>query len=336
MTEDDLLKCRKEGCKFTSEFKRGISSHHVQKHGESISGVEYECENCGDKFRAKDREYKTYCSRKCMSEDYKTRDDIGNNPPETGKGEEHPRYVEKEEMNCEECGRSFQYYPYQEEREYCSRECAYKGVRKRKTVNCKKCGEEFEKIPSDGPYCSYGCAMEDRDQYEEDKWEVVECEYCNKEFEAYKNYNRKYCSNECMDKNRVGRELDKETKRKIAESSLETFKDNNKYIEELGHRVRSTWEEDVGWFLYENNIDYQYEPDYFDVGGSYYVPDFIVGDKVIEVKGYCKDKDETKAREFMDRYPKYTYIVVGDSNTPHDICLGFQNDEYKDKLIQKL
>jgi len=189
----------KEPCPTCGELYqkgRGVATHHHQVHGESIGGVEYNCKNCGEKFRARDRDYKTYCSRQCMSEDYGGRDDIGNNPPETPTGKEHPNWVEKKEFVCKNCEEIFIDYKHKK-RIFCSRDCDYEY--KREERSCQNCGQEFIIQQSiEKKFCSYKCSVEDkRGDIDKDKWEEKECSSCSKLFDAYKNYNRKYCSNEC-------------------------------------------------------------------------------------------------------------------------------------------
>lgn len=336
MSETEEEPCPTCGKMFQSG--RGVSSHHAQVHGESIAGVEYECENCGDRFRARDRDYKKYCSKKCMAEDYIDRKDIGgiSENYDYPSGQEHPNWVEKKKVECEKCNREFKCYEHESKRKYCSRECAYEDLRKREIINCRNCNVEFEKLKNqEHPFCSYDCAMDYRTGIiDEEKWETKQCKECEKDFDSYKNYNRKYCSNICKSKSLKGRKLSKEHKKKIAENLMKSFKENQEHIEELGHKVRSSWEEDVAWFLYENDINYEYEPRYYDLEDEFYVPDFIISDIVIEVKGYCHGDDSRKAKKFMQRYPMYEYIVIGDKNMPCDI--HFDYESYKENIGELL
>lgn len=82
-------------------------------------------------------------------------------------------------------------------------------------------------------------------------------------------------------------------------------------VEELSHKVRSSWEERVGKLLLEEGIQYEYEREFKLPSGSYYA-DFVSDPTVIEVKGWATERSLKNAREFMDQYPEYTYIVVGD------------------------
>jgi len=81
-------------------------------------------------------------------------------------------------------------------------------------------------------------------------------------------------------------------------------------VEETGHEVRSGWEVEVDLILHELGIDYEYEPQSFSLPVGDYWPDFIVGDKVIEVKGWAREKCVTKAEQFCEEYNEYEYIVI--------------------------
>ena len=81
-------------------------------------------------------------------------------------------------------------------------------------------------------------------------------------------------------------------------------------VKETGHEVRSGWEVEVDLMLHELGIDYEYEPQSFSLPCGDYWPDFIVGDKVIEVKGWAREKCITKAKQFCEEYSEYEYIVI--------------------------
>lgn len=103
------------------------------------------------------------------------------------------------------------------------------------------------------------------------------------------------------------------------------------YSEELGHMVRSRWEEAVGLVLEEAEVDYGFEVKYFDLDEMRYLPDFFVSDSIIEVKGPVSDRDIRKAELFMKQYPEYTYIVVG-SQIPSDVHIDVSGtDDIEDK-----
>lgn len=90
------------------------------------------------------------------------------------------------------------------------------------------------------------------------------------------------------------------------------------YVKELGHSVRSKWEEEIGLLLKANNITYGYETKTFKFNGTSYTPDFIVRDNVIEVKGPLYDLQRKKYREFNELHPKLNFIMVGSGSD--EIC----------------
>jgi len=87
------------------------------------------------------------------------------------------------------------------------------------------------------------------------------------------------------------------------------------FSEFLGHKVRSSWEEEVCKLLKLNGIEYEYEPKAFvlKISGDWftYTPDLKISDSVfIEVKGALYDWQLKKMRAFVKLYGK-TLILVG-------------------------
>lgn len=97
-------------------------------------------------------------------------------------------------------------------------------------------------------------------------------------------------------------------------------------VEETGHRVRSNWEKKIDLLLYRAEIDYEYEPDTFNLpNGDTYTPDFIVNNSIIiEVKGWPDERSVKRAELFMEEYPEFLYLVVG-NELPCDIFLDWEN-----------
>lgn len=118
-----------------------------------------------------------------------------------------------------------------------------------------------------------------------------------------------------------------DVREKISKSHKENPRSANfEFVEELGHNVRSSWEKEVGLLLTENNIEYGYEEEMFNLkDGCRYVPDFILSECVIEVKGRVFGKAKEKAKLFMERSDK-CYIVVG-TEIPCDVHISYQNRE---------
>lgn len=121
----------------------------------------------------------------------------------------------------------------------------------------------------------------------------------------------------------MGHEVSEETRQKIRENGRPGYVKQID-VEETGHTVRSTWEEAIDRLLYYSQYDFEFEPERFDIGGQYYLPDFIVGDDVIEVKGWVTDYSIDRAERFMDQYPEYRYICVGSEGLPCDVHIEYE------------
>jgi len=144
---DDTPTCPTCGEEFETERGKNIHHHHV--HGESIAFHEFECETCGSRFEAYDKDRK-YCSPECNTHNT---------------------------TSCDFCGTEFEVQPNQErrtERNFCSMECksqwqseARRGDNhprhtERVSLSCTQCGDEFEKLESkltdsENNFCSMEC-----------------------------------------------------------------------------------------------------------------------------------------------------------------------------------
>lgn len=118
-------------------------------------------------------------------------------------------------VRCQFCGKKFKIYPYRLRKErgkYCSNECKYKGIQKKKISKvCSECGKNYKIYPSeerrrDRKFCSPRCrgnwmkrtqlGFGGSHSYNQIK---KNCEICGKEFKS-KNYDKdthRYCSNRC-------------------------------------------------------------------------------------------------------------------------------------------
>ncbi|WP_115862798.1 PDDEXK family nuclease [Halorussus litoreus] len=100
-------------------------------------------------------------------------------------------------------------------------------------------------------------------------------------------------------------------------------------VDELSHKVRSSWEEEIGRLLVQQGIQYDYELEFELSIGSYY-PDFVVETCIIEVKGWSNERSIRKAERFTSEFPSYTYIVVGEK-IPCDIHIPWDR---RDELLE--
>lgn len=105
-------------------------------------------------------------------------------------------------------------------------------------------------------------------------------------------------------------------------------------VTETGHVVRSNWERDIDLLLHGAEIEYEYEPETFDLAsGETYTPDFVVdGGTVVEVKGWPDERSKTRAERFMECYPEYRYVVVGN----YVPCDRFVRWDDRQRLLDEL
>lgn len=251
-------------------------------------------------------------------------------------------------VKCDWCGKEFEKRPCLVKRHrhsFCSRECygAWRsknfmgeknsnwrgGIRYKK---CEACGKRFGVVPSranTARFCSVGCEIK----------VTVKCKTCGKEFQVIPRRLRtaKFCSKECYGKwisiHQRGRN---NYFYGLLGKKHPGFGKYPKpyYVKELGHSVRSKWEEEIGVILKANNIPYGYETRTFMFDGTSYTPDFIVGDNVVEVKGPIYYKQENKYREFNKRYPELNFIIVGRGST--EICDVHIPWKKREKLVEIL
>ncbi len=91
-----------------------------------------------------------------------------------------------------------------------------------------------------------------------------------------------------------------------------------KFIEDLGHNTRSSWETNICRYLKFMNVDYEYEKHRFKIKlentFSTYTPDIYIKDYdlFLEIKGY-RGKDDgnlLKYNLFREQYPQYKIVLI--------------------------
>lgn len=101
----------------------------------------------------------------------------------------------EKEYICENCGKHFTCY---EKRRFCCHKCSTDFNDTRKIVECKNCGKAFKQKRPKQMYCCNECRLHRKNK---NKYELVKCDFCGKEFEKLKCYTKDkthlYCSNEC-------------------------------------------------------------------------------------------------------------------------------------------
>ena len=75
---------------------------------------------------------------------------------------------------------------------------------------------------------------------------------------------------------------------------------------------RSTWEARLAKALDARGIEWEYEPERFDLGETTYLPDFFLPktQNYLEVKGWLKDKNQRKIALFREQHPDKPLVVV--------------------------
>jgi len=134
-----------------------------------------------------------------------------------------------------------------------------------------------------------------------------------------------------------GKEHTEKTKMAISESESGCDPPPALHIEvvETGHTVRSGWEADIDKMLHEMGVEYGYETCSIEyANGRKYIPDFVVGNVLIEVKGFADDGSVQKSKAVCDS--DYRYIVIGGNHAKKLKCDGFIQWENKSKLKEIL
>ncbi len=83
-----------------------------------------------------------------------------------------------------------------------------------KQHNCEGCGKKFTSSHKSPKYCSYECKY----NYWRKKRKQRICLTCGKSYTSKPSENKKYCSFQCYNKNRFGKKLSIETRKKHSES----------------------------------------------------------------------------------------------------------------------
>lgn len=86
------------------------------------------------------------------------------------------------------------------------------------------------------------------------------------------------------------------------------------YRKDLGLFVKSTWEANILRIFNYLGLFVQYEPQSFMLSnGRSYRPDFYIlnTSEVIEIKGFCREKDKERIKLFREEYPELAFDFIG-------------------------
>lgn len=346
-----------------TDFKseRGMKTHHTAQHNESLSVESVECENCGKEFESQKTHNRKYCSQDCQ---HKSLRGEFSGERFKGKGLHSTKNDSSNKENgkkCPHCGQG----GFKNEHGLKIHHTKYHGESLVEEpdyadVECPTCGrEDFQTL---GGMRNHHTMKHD----ESIAYEMVVCQGCNSKFKSRKSHERSYCkqchdegayiteeTKRKMSKAKQGenhwayglkgeehpcynKTLSDE--RKQALSKANSGKGNGMYgktskseiatVAETGHTVRSSWEKEIDLMLYNNDIDFGYEDERFEFESveMTYLPDFIIDEQIIEVKGWADDRSVERAKQFIKEYSQYQYIVVGDE-MPCDVHIEWDNRE---------
>ena len=206
---------------------------------------------------------------------------------------------------------------------FCSRKCFFsyiqKPIKEKKCLNCYKLikREKWKKKRFNykrSKFCSQKCANLYNNKIGLIGYKPINkkclCMMCKKEIFYHTSKKRYFCSNKCKG-------LYETKDKKGSESPLFG---NNLYnihkayfVKEIGHIVRSSWEENICLILKNNNIPYKFEKKMFLLTSinATYRPDIILNKKlIISIKGFLTKSALKKEQIFRKEYPNYKYIVI--------------------------
>lgn len=203
---------------------------------------------------------------------------------------------------------------------------------------CSKCGAEHEKL---GKFCSRSCANSRGPRSEEFKKQVSEkltgkkghdlnkgkqytervankCACCGKEFTCRITAPRKYCSNACWRQQAGG------YRSGSGRAKTGYYK---------GIYCGSTYE--LVWVIY--NIDHAVEfsrfPGFLERNNLKYYPDFLVGNTIIELKGFEDDDSVQRKTELAE---SFGYSVVVKRKPQLEKEFGWVKEKYQYKAVYEL
>lgn len=202
----------------------------------------------------------------------------------------------------------------------CSRKCSYR-LRSRckgnKTLTCP-CGKTFStKVSKPKKFCSKKCRYElVEKQTRRDKGThrtpptQYKCYFCRCTFlSRSRNKHRAFCSRKCYE-NQKSQDMAGSNNPMYGKSSVGSKKWRQQWVI-IGSQkcfFRSSWEKAVAYYLNSLNVDWRYEYKRYVLSSDLtYTPDFFIMDgdrivKIIEVKGWVKEKDRQKITLFKKQF----------------------------------
>lgn len=346
VTDEDLNLVECPDCgRDDFESNKGVALHHGKVHDSSISML-YRCEDCGQ-IKSGNEKSQRFCDD-CYWND------------------------KDEEYICphEECNEKFTSRNGRSVHHYHAHGESIAGY----VYECEYCGNQFDSnIAPDSPDAPKYCPVKELDEDEKsceakdrtgqsreftDEWKENISKGMKKAIEEGRtespfasNSKEWFIENviEKRDDSYLHESPSQETRKKLSETFKKLYASGEREpaspqtinVEETGHTVDSSWEKEIDLLLHGSDFDYKYNTDEdfvkFDVDDSTYTPDFLVGNCVIEVKGYLgynynKDRVDERAKRLKE-HDEWEYIVVGSVELECDEYIEWGN---RDKLLDVL
>lgn len=349
VTDDDVNLVECPGCG-RSDFKsnKGVAIHHKKEHDFSVAML-FRCKDCGE-IKSADNSDQKYCT----SCNWNDEDDAYLCPYDGCEREFSTRNGRSVHHNRVH-GESIAGYEY---------ECQY-----------EECDNTFTSIVApDSPDAPKYCPVKELDEDEKsceakartgnsrtfsDEWKQKISEGMEQAIEEGRaesplaNATDEWRQENIFDKrdnSYLHEPVPEEQKKRQSETLKEGYrtgridppKVKTGVVEETGHEVDSDWEKEIDLLLHHSDLDFKYNSEdgfvRFDLGDCIYVPDFIVGDVVIEVKSdwtYGKRTEKAeKSAKFVLESDEWKYWVVGNfDKLPCDKLIRYDERE---KLIEHL
>lgn len=167
----DFTRIACPSCDEMFDSERGMKIHHKRIHGESIAGVEFDCDWCGETQRRcgshVHEDMNNFCSPECRGA-YRSEHYTGEDAPIWNGG--------LVELECEWCGGQYEINPAAAENSrFCSEEC--------------RCANFSEEYSGENAHTWRGGKV------------TIECDWCSTEIELYPSdaENRRFCSRDCYE-----------------------------------------------------------------------------------------------------------------------------------------
>jgi hypothetical protein len=178
---------------------------------------------------------------------------------------------------------------------------------------CERCNKEHSGSFGTGRFCSQRCA----NSRGLNKI-VLECSYCKKSFSSYKN-NQTYCSRDCYLKEPTTNKHSGGYRPGSGRAKTGYYK---------GIYCGSSYE--LVWVIYQldHKIKFKRFDGILEGNGIRYIPDFLIGNVIFEMKGY-ESEDSVSAKTELAKSYGYDVVVLRKADLKNEFEWVKKNYSYK-------